>query len=198
MVSWMYIDHNSLNIYTTCTRAFSSLVLWVSPSAPICKERNLLLQERPGVFCHLPYYRCNSIFQVQGIADATLSQHAVQCATKMFRIQSVVSRVTPNRFLSIGELLWQIHRAKPCYGLQGFPTELTPRVMPCCINKILEECAQYTCLYRHWKWGRGLTYQYSTKSIVTQWPFHGPTIRSSSPGIICLTPAVHHGLVPNM
>ncbi len=27
-----------------------------------------------------------------------------------------------------------------CYDLQGFPTELTPRVIPCCIVRILEEC----------------------------------------------------------
>ncbi len=28
----------------------------------------------------------------------------------------------------------QTHRGNPFYDLQGFPTELTPRVIPCCIN----------------------------------------------------------------
>ncbi len=37
-------------------------------------------------------------------------------------------------------LLGQAHRGNPCYGLQGFPTELTPRVIPCCIVRVLEEC----------------------------------------------------------
>ncbi len=34
----------------------------------------------------------------------------------------------------------QLHRGNPCYHLQGFPTELTPRVIRCCIIRILEEC----------------------------------------------------------
>ncbi len=32
------------------------------------------------------------------------------------------------------------HQGNPCYGLQGLPPELTPRVIPCCIVRILEEC----------------------------------------------------------
>ena len=34
----------------------------------------------------------------------------------------------------------QTHRGNPCNDLQGFPTELTPRVIPCCIVRIFEEC----------------------------------------------------------
>ncbi len=35
----------------------------------------------------------------------------------------------------VSDFSQQIHRAKPCYGLQGIPTELTPLVIPCCINR---------------------------------------------------------------
>ncbi len=31
-------------------------------------------------------------------------------------------------------------KGNPCNDLQGFPTELTPRVIPCCIVRIFEEC----------------------------------------------------------
>ncbi len=41
---------------------------------------------------------------------------------------------------SLGEFAETIHRGNPCYDLQGFPTELTPRVIPCCIVRIFEEC----------------------------------------------------------
>ncbi len=40
---------------------------------------------------------------------------------------------------NIGELSGQTHQGNPCYDLQGFPTELTPRVIPRCIVRILEE-----------------------------------------------------------
>ena len=42
--------------------------------------------------------------------------------------------------ISIGELSGQTHRGNARYDLQGFPTGLTPRVIPCCIVRILEEC----------------------------------------------------------
>ncbi len=35
----------------------------------------------------------------------------------------------------------------PCHGLQGFPMELTPRVIICCIVRILEECRYMTHPY---------------------------------------------------
>ena len=34
----------------------------------------------------------------------------------------------------------ETHRGNPCNDPQGFPTELTPRVIRCCIVRILEEC----------------------------------------------------------
>ncbi len=44
--------------------------------------------------------------------------------------------------------VWQFGRGNPCSGLQGFPTELTPRVIPCCIVRILEECICTICSSR--------------------------------------------------
>ncbi len=41
---------------------------------------------------------------------------------------------------NIGALPGQFGRGNPCSGLQGFPTELTPRVIPCCNVRIFEEC----------------------------------------------------------
>ncbi len=54
-------------------------------------------------------------------------------------------------FSSIGEMPVQTHRGKPCCGLQGFPMELTTRVIPCCIVRIFEECRPvqffWDCVY---------------------------------------------------
>ncbi len=51
-------------------------------------------------------------------------------------------------FWGIGELS-ETHRGNPCYDLQGFPTELTPQVIPCCIVRIFEECrgSQIPCTF---------------------------------------------------
>ncbi len=37
-------------------------------------------------------------------------------------------------------------KMNPSYGEQGFPMELTPRVIPCCIVRILDECMPSKCL----------------------------------------------------
>ncbi len=36
--------------------------------------------------------------------------------------------------------------SNPCYDLQGFPMELTPRGIPCCIVRIFEECIIILCV----------------------------------------------------
>ena len=51
---------------------------------------------------------------------------------------------------SISELPGQTHRGKPCCGVQGFPMELTPRVIPCCIVRIFEECMSPPCNLHRW------------------------------------------------